>query len=217
MMYQYLDKLLAETKKKIRREFNRIGTMGFDRLNVINGGKITTGVFQRLLAENEAVYLKAAKKSYKDGKERAKAAGFTGEDEDIEINSGWVESILLAYNLVTGYLYKREADRKRLRLNEQILTAREYGSEQMLLETLRRSANLWWTQTNQYGITVVDEAWLQAYKVAGVKKVRWVAELDSKTCEICKKRNNQIYEIKNIPPKTHYNCRCWLEPVEVEE
>lgn len=54
-MYQYLDKLLAETKKKIRREFNRIGTMGFDRLNVINGGKITTGVFQRLLAENAAV------------------------------------------------------------------------------------------------------------------------------------------------------------------
>lgn len=216
-MYQYLDKLLAETKKKIRKEFNRIGTMGFDRLNVINGGKITSGVFQRLLAENDALYLKVAKKAYKDGKAAAKTAGYTEETEDTEINSGWVEAVLLTYNFVTGYLYKREADRKRLRLNEQILTAREYGSERMLLESIRRSANLWWTQTNQYGVTVVDEAWLQAYKVAGVKKVRWIAELDTKTCDICRKRNNQIYEIKNIPQKTHYNCRCWLQPVEIEE
>ena len=51
-----------------------------------------------------------------------------------------IVEILLAYNLVTGYIYDREAERKRLRLNEQILTAREYDDRGALNESLRRIA-----------------------------------------------------------------------------
>ena len=40
-MYSYLDSLLAKAKKKIRTEFNRMGVMGFDSLNVVNTKKIT--------------------------------------------------------------------------------------------------------------------------------------------------------------------------------
>ena len=216
-MYRTLDSLLAKAKKKIRTEFNRMGVMGFDSLNVVNTKKITKEMFDRLLADNEKTYRKAAENAYSEGKKKASGAGYTEVKEVEGIGGEWLLGILLAYNLVTGYLYDREAERKRLRLNEQILTAREYDSREMYNDSLRRTANLWWTQTAQYGIDVVDAATYQAYVDMGVEKVKWVAELDSKTCQVCRDRNGVIYRLTEVPEKTHYNCRCYLEPVEIEE
>lgn len=215
-MYRNLDKLLDGVKKKLRAEFNRLGSMGFDELNVVNTRKVTQEMYDRFLADNESVYLSAAKKAYKDAAKSAKAAGYSGEEET-EIDGSWIETFLLGYNLVTGYLYGREADRKRLRLNEQILTAREYDSREMFNDSLRRAANLWWTQTTQYGISAVDEATLTAFKDMGVKKVEWIAAEDEKTCSICGSRDGKIYDILKVPPKPHYGCRCQLAVVEVEE
>ena len=215
-MYRNLDKLLAAAKKKLRAEFNRLGSMGFDELNVVNTRKVTQGMFDRFLADNEALYLDAAKKAYSQAKKSANVAGYSGEEET-EIDGSWVEAFLLGYNLVTGYLYGREADRKRLRLNEQILTAREYDSRQLFNDSLRRTANLWWTQTVQYGVNAVDEATLTAFKDMGVKKVRWVAADDEKTCPTCGSRDGKIYDILKVPPKPHYGCRCWIAVVEVED
>lgn len=216
-MYRYLDSLLAKAKKKIRTEFNRMGVMGFDTLNVVNTKKITKEMFDRLLADNEKTYRKAADDAYSKGKTKARSAGYTEVEKAEGVGGEWLFSILLAYNLVTGYLYDKEVERKRLRLNEQILTAREYDSREMYNDSLRRTANLWWTQTAQYGIDVVDEATIQAYKDMGVDKVRWIAKLDGKTCKVCRERNGQVYELSKVPKKTHYNCRCYLEPVEIEE
>lgn len=214
-MYERLDSLLKKAKEKIRTEFNRLGSMGFDELNVTNTTKTTKAMFGRLLSNNEKLYLAAAKDAYAKATKSAKSVGYSGEES--EINADWLMTILLAYNLVTGYLYNREAERKRLRLNEQILTAREYDDRQMLNRDLQKSANLLWTQTSQYGIDVVDNATLQAYADMGVDKVRWVAELDSRTCEVCRSRNGVVYDIAKVPKKTHYNCRCYLEPVDIEE
>lgn len=216
-MYRYLDSLLAKAKKKVRTEFNRMGVMGFDSLNVVNTKKITKEMFDRLLADNEKMYQKAADDAYSKGKKKAQSAGYTEVEKAEGVGGEWLVGILLTYNLVTGYLYDKEVERKRLRLNEQILTAREYDSREMYNDGLRRTANLWWTQTAQYGIDVVDAATLQAYTDMGVEKVKWIAELDSRTCKVCRDRNGVIYELSKVPQKTHYNCRCYLEPVEVEE
>jgi SPP1 gp7 family putative phage head morphogenesis protein len=216
-MYEYLDSLLAKAKKKVRTEFNRLGVMGFDSLNVVNTKKITKEMFDRLLVDNEKTYRKAADDAYSKGKKKAQSAGYTEVKEAEGVGGEWLAGILLAYNLVTGYLYDREVERKRLRLNEQILTAREYDSREMYNDGLRRTANLWWTQTAQYGIDVVDNATIRAYKDMGVDKVKWIAELDSRTCQVCRDRNGVIYELSKVPKKTHYNCRCYLEPVEIEE
>ena len=215
-MYEYLDSLLAKLKRKMRTEFNRLGVMGFDSLNVVNTKKVTQEMFDRLLDNNEKAYQKAAEDAYAKAKKKAEEVGYAA-DEDVSLAKGWVLATLLAYNLVTGYVYDREADRKRLRLNEQILTAREYDSREMYNESLRKAANLWWTQTMQYGVTIVDEATLKAYEDMGVDKVRWIAELDRKTCKVCRARNDKVYELSQVPKKTHYNCRCYLEPVEIEE
>ena len=215
-MYRNLDKLLAGVKKKLRTEFNRLGSMGFDELNVVNTRKVTQEMYDRLLANNETVYLGAARKAYDKAAKSAKAAGYSGE-EGTKIDGSWLEAFLIGYNLVTGYLYGREADRKRLRLNEQILTAREFDSRELFNSSLQKAANLWWTQTVQYGISVVDEATLAAFKDMGVKKVRWDAADDEKTCPTCGSRDGKIYDILKVPPKPHYNCRCMLALVEVEE
>lgn len=214
-MYGHLDSLLEKVKKKMRIEFNRLGLMGFDELNVANTKKVTQEMFDRLLSTNETLYLAAAKKSYSRATKTADAAGYSGEES--EITGDWLATVLLAYNFVTGYLYDREAERKRLRLNEQILTAREYDNRQMLNRDLRKTANLWWTQTAQYGIDVVDAATVKGFLDKGVKEVRWVAELDSRTCPECRSRHGVIYKISEIPEKTHYNCRCFVEPVEKKE
>jgi SPP1 gp7 family putative phage head morphogenesis protein len=215
-MYEYLDSLLTKLKKKLRTEFNRLGMIGFDELNVVNTKKITKEMFDRLLAENEKTYKKAADSAYSSAKKRAANAGYA-EEKTSGLSDEWLVGTLLAYNLVTGYVYGKEADRKRMRLNEQILTAREYYDRQLYNTSLQRAANLWWTQTLHYAVTVVDEATLQAYKDLGVKKVRWNANLDRRTCKVCRNRHNKIYEISAVPVKTHYNCRCYLEPIHTEE
>lgn len=203
-MYRYLDSLLANTKKKIRTEFNRVGSIGFDELNVVNTSRVTEAMFDRMLADNDAVYRKAAKKAYRDA----------GGNESIDAK--FVEGVLVAYNLVTGYLYGKEAERKRLRLNEQILTAREYADRDMLRGGLRTSANLWYTQTVQYGVDIVDAATLKAYKDRGIKYVKWVSQDDGKECAECKARNGKVFRITEVPAKSHYGCRCYLKPTEKE-
>ena len=217
-MYKHLDTLLAKAKKKLRIEFNRLGLLGFDELNVVNTKNVTKAMFDRLLSENEKMYQSAADKAYTKAKNTADVAGYREEEENTAgVGGEWLIGVLLGYNLVTGYVYDREAERKRLRLNEQILTAREYDNRQLFNTSLQRTANLWWTQTSQYGITVVDKATLQAYEDMGVKKVRWKSVIDGRECKVCRERNNKTYKISEVPEKAHYNCRCYLEPVKTEE
>ena len=215
-MYKHLDTLLAKVKKKLRTEFNRLGLLGFDDLSVTNTKKVTKDMFDRLLSDNEKMYQKAADKAYSKAKTKAKDAGYR-EEEEKKLGGEWLVGALLAYNFVTGYVYDREAERKRLRLNEQILTAREYDDRQLYNSSLQRTANLWWTQTSQYGISVVDKATLQAYEDMGVKKVRWKSVIDGRECKVCRERHNKTYKISEVPEKAHYNCRCYLEPVKTEE
>ena len=211
-MYRLADKLLEQLKKLIRREFNRLGIFGFDELNVARVTKETTELFNRLLAENNKRYLQAAVKAQSDAKARVITAGY--EDRDLAVpNEAWVASFLGKYNFVSGFLYEQEAERKRLRLAEQMLTAKEYQSRTQYNDSVRRSANLWWMQTAHYMLDAVDEATLETYEVMGVKRVEWHTNLDGRECKTCRERDGKIYPINDVPPKPHRNCRCRLAPV----
>ena len=211
-MYKYADKLLAQLKKLVRREFNRLGIFGFDELNVTRVTKETTEMFERLLAENNKRYLQAAIKACSDAKARAIIAGY--EDRYVAVpDEAWLAGFLGKYNFVSGYLYEPEAERKRLRLAEQMLTAKEYQSRTQYNDSTRRSANLWWMQTAHYMLDAVDEATLLAYHAMGVEKVEWHTNIDGHECKICRERHGNIYPIKDVPPKAHRNCRCRLTPV----
>jgi SPP1 gp7 family putative phage head morphogenesis protein len=211
-MYRLADKLLEQLKKLIRREFNRLGVFGFDELNAPRVTAETEALFERLMRENKTQYLKAAKKAYSDAVALAVAAGYADPGRE-GINEMWLIGLLGAYNFVSGYLYESEAERKRLRLAEQMMTAREYLNRALYNDSIRRSANLWWTQTVHYMLDTVDEATLDGYRDSGVEKVKWNTNIDGRECKICRERNNKVYAIDNVPPKAHRNCRCYLTPV----
>jgi SPP1 gp7 family putative phage head morphogenesis protein len=211
-MYRLADKLLEQLKKLIRREFNRLGIFGFDELNAPRVTSETISLFDRLMRENERLYLQVAKRAYDDAVAAAVAAGFANSGEN-RINASWVGTLLGAYNFVSGYLYKSEAERKRLRLAEQMMTAKEYQSRSQYNDSVRRSANLWWTQAAHYMLEAVDKATLDGYKDCGVKWVKWHTRIDGKECGVCRERHGQIYDIDKVPPKAHRNCRCYVVPV----
>lgn len=211
-MYRLADKLLEQLKKLIRREFNRLGVFGFDELNAPRITRETIALFDRMLTENKKRFLDAAKKAYLDAIALAVAAGYRDPGEK-KINETWLVGFLGAYNFVSGYLYESEAERKRLRLAEQMMTAREYQNRTLYNDSLRRSANLWWTQTAHYMLDAVDQATLDGYRDSGVEKVKWNTNIDGRECKTCRERNGKIYPIGNVPPKAHRNCRCYLTPV----
>ena len=211
-MYRLADKLLEQLKKLIRREFNRLGVMGFDELNVLRVTNETTELFERLMAENLIRYLKVARQASKDARALVLAAGY--EDKEIVIpNEAWVRAFLQSYNYVSGYLYEQEAERKRLRLAEQMMTATEYQSRTLYNDSLKRSANLWWTQSSHYMLDVVDVAILYVFKLMGVTQVQWITNIDGRECKTCRDRNGEIYDIDKVPPKAHRGCRCSWKPV----
>ena len=215
-MYRLADKLLEQLKKLIRREFNRLGIIGFDELNAPRVTRETTELFSRLMSENKKRYLEAAKKAYSNAVALAVEAGYEDPGEG-KIGDMWLIAFLGAYNYVSGYLYESEAERKRLRLAEQMMTAREYLSRTQYNDSLRRSANLWWSQTSHYMLDAVDKATLDGYKDSGVKKVKWNTNIDGRECSVCRERHGQIYTIDAVPPKAHRNCRCYITPVSKDK
>ena len=211
-MYRLADKLLEQLKKLIRREFNRLGIFGFDELNAPRVTAETTELFDRLMRENKRMYLKAAQKAYADAMALAVAAGYQSSGDN-KINEVWLIGLLTAYNFVSGYLYESETERKRLRLAEQMMTAKEYLNRTLYNDSLRRSANLWWTQTAHYMLDAVDQATLEGYRDSGVEDVMWNTNIDGRECKTCRERNGKVYPIEKVPPKAHRNCRCYLTPV----
>lgn len=120
---------------------------------------------------------------------------------------GLIHSMLTDYDKVTKYQYRNEFIRKRDRMYESILAARTDP------KIYKAGQNAWARQVGQYGLEIADEAMLRKMKKNGVKRVMWCAEHDEKTCDICAGRDGKIYSIDKVPPKTHYNCRCWLRAV----
>ena len=215
-MYRLADKLLEQLKKLIRREFNRLGIFGFDELNAPRITQVTTSLFDRMMRENKKQYLEVAKKAYAGAIAVAVAAGY--KDPGVNrIDEAWLLGLLAAYNFVSGYLYESEAERKRLRLAEQMMTAKEYLNRTLYNDSLRRSANLWWTQTAHYMLDAVDTATLDGYRDSGVEKVLWNTNIDGRECKVCRERNGKTYDVDKVPPKAHRNCRCYITPVPKSE
>ena len=196
----------------LRKEVNRLDVLGFDELNAPRITKITKEIVARLLKDNKAAYIKIAAAASEE------AADDIKELSGIKVlpiitDAAFVDGVLNEYNAVTGYLYYPEADRKRARLAEALIAAVIAGLRADYHKELQKFANLWHTQTLQYGETMVDTARLETFKKNGIKYVMWRTQNDLKVCKECRERNGQIYPIDEFPGKAHYRCRCWAIPV----
>jgi len=43
--------------------------------------------------------------------------------------------------------------------------------------------------------------------------MRWITQLDERTCQVCGPRHGRIYPIGQVPYPAHFNCRCAINPV----
>ena len=132
-------------------------------------------------------------------------------DGERKLDMNWLKAFLNKFDPVTLYIYNNEVDRKEQRCEESIIACMQINMA--FDEPLGRAMGLWTRMAQQYGDIVTDKAYYDALKQRGVKKVRWVAEQDSRTCNKCIELNGRVFLLKDVPPKQHWNCRCYVVPV----
>lgn len=193
-MYELTDIVIENIRKELIRDFSKLKSLlSYDELNVMSAtkavySKIDLYVRQMFLQLMQAVYKKVTKRT-------------------CPYNYAWLESFLLEYDEVSKYVYANEFERKRDRLAEALIASSKKNEE---IDAALRYLSFMLTA---YAVRVTDQVVLMAYRDMDIDAVRWKAEKDNKTCTICKHRNGHIYDIEQVPPKPHLNCRCEYEEV----
>lgn len=193
-MYELTDIVVENIRKELIRDFSKLKSLlSYDELNVMSAtkdvySKIDLYVRQMFLQLMQAVYKKVTKRT-------------------CPYNYAWLENFLLEYDEVSKYVYANEFERKRDRLAEALIASSKKNEE---IDAALRYLSFMLTA---YAVRVTDQVVLMAYRDMGIDAVRWKAEKDNKTCTICKHRNGHIYDIEQVPPKPHLNCRCEYEEV----
>lgn len=196
-MYEYADKIIKLLRRYLIQEFSRVRSLtSFDEVNVLD---TVNSVYADIDLTIRKYFLKLANRAYKDALE---------EEMTVSLDMAFLLGVLSGYNPVSKYVYINEFDRKRLRLVEALIAT---GGDSVEADRAMKQLAL---MIGCYAIAVVDEATLAAYRQEGVEKVRWISEEDSKVCSICRERNRIVYPINELPPKPHYNCRCYFERVK---
>jgi len=116
----------------------------------------------------------------------------------------WLKELLEDYDEVLLYVYVHEVERKRDRLAEAVNASKDKTYE------FKKGLSLWARMTAWECDGVEYQANLKALKDAGVRRVKWVAMEDERTCPECMELDGKTFRIDKVPPKPHPNCRCWL-------
>lgn len=203
-IYSYADKAIKDMNRRNMRAFDGLKHLKFDDVNVF---KSVTKVYDDSVRLAKKRYQQIGYYAFIAAMLRAKVNMEVAEDKADDINEDWVLDMLEEYDPVTLYQFLPEVERKKQRTVEAIIAAQDKS------EAIDRALRLWSLQTTQYAEKSVDEAVVDGYSEAGVKKVRWVTAEDDKVCDVCRERDGKIYPIDKIPPKPHYRCRCEFEPI----
>ena len=179
----------------------------FDEMNVLQTKKHITKLYKTVHQTIKKEFTKALNPISEEIYTEALEVGFDGEISDLD--EGFIEEFFEQYNPVTKYVFNNEIDRKKSRLFESVV-----ASTNEIHQSYKTAENLITRQVKQYAVELEDSVAKSVFKDLGVKKVMWVAEDDYKTCGVCNALDGEIFDLKDAPPKQHYNCRCVLIPVK---
>ena len=179
----------------------------FDELNIDSVKKHVNKLNKKIFKIIKSEFFAVANDIYAEIAAEVIELGFDGDLGDID--ESWIEEFLKEYSPVTKYVFINELERKFSRLFEALIADLEAR-----LESYKSTENSIIKQVKQKGIELEDELDKKAYKEFGVEKVMWVTEDDEKTCGVCSELDGQIFDLEDVPPKQHYNCRCWIAPVK---
>ena len=179
----------------------------FDEMNIIATKKHVHKLYQDVYKIIKKEFAAILNPLYQEIYDEAVALGYDGKLEDLD--EAWIEEFFEEYNPVTKYVFKSEIGRKESRLFEALV-----ASSAEKAQSFRTAENLLTRQIKQYSIDLEDAVTKTVYKAMGVEKVVWNAEQDHKTCGVCSELDGQTFDLKALPPKQHYHCRCWFTPVK---
>ena len=205
MIYDRADQAIRDMNRQNLKAFNGLKLAKFDEINLI---RQVNGVYDESTRRARQRYYELAVEAYilamiEAGKSNEEATARA--DRDIDLS--WVLAMLEEVDPVTLYAFLPEKDRKAQRLIEALSEAHDKGKE------VDKALKYWTVQVGQYAINAVDMARLEAFYAAGVKKARWMTEKDERVCDTCGPMDGKVFDIEDVPPKPHINCRCWLEAV----
>lgn len=205
--YQLSNAAAEKITSKIHKEFRHNRLALFDELNIVGVKKHVHKLYKSIYKTVKQEFLKVVNEIYQTIYDEAIAMGFDGDIRNLD--DAWVEEFFNLYNPVTMYVFSNEIDRKESRLFEALV-----ANELERLKSYAYAERLITNQIEQYAIDLEDAIAKVVYEDTGVKKVMWNAEHDHKTCGVCDELDGQIFELYNVPPKQHLNCRCYLTAVK---
>ena len=197
--FEIRDRIVKAYLKVILRRFKKLNqgfVLGFDEVNALSAVNTT---YEEVIGLTVECLKKVAKQTYR-----------WICDEDFPVDM-WLDGFLQEFSPVTHYKFYDEADRKRTRAYEAIMSTRTSSERKKQIEIATR---YWVRQFEQTADDVVDAVMVKAYKDNNVKYVRWHTMKDASVCSDCKARDGKLYPItsRKLHP-LHYNCRCWWIPV----
>lgn len=205
--YRIADEAAERITQKIHKEFRHNRLALFDEMNVIQTKKHVHKLYNTIYKTAKKEFLKVLNAISEEIYEEALALGFDGDIRDLD--EAWIEEFFDSFNPVTKYVFKNEIGRKESRLFEALV-----ASTFERTQSYKTAENLLKRQVKQYAIELEDSVARDVYTAIGVKKVKWVAEQDHKTCGVCNELDGEVFKLEEAPPKQHYNCRCYLIPVK---
>ena len=205
--YQISNAAAEKITTKIHREFRHNRLALFDEMNIVQTKKHVHKLYGKIYEIVKQEFMKIVNEIYQTIYDEAVAMGFDGDIRNLD--EAWVEEFFDLYNPVTKYVFSNEIDRKESRLFEALVS-----NELERLKSYAYAERLITNQIEQYSIDLEDSIAKVVYEDTKVKKVMWNAELDHKTCGVCSELDGQIFELNDVPPKQHHNCRCWITPVK---
>lgn len=222
LWYKIGDRKLKALIVTITRIFKKSRlTLDFDHINqpVRTLQAESKRVYKLLEQKNHQAYLELGYLVYIEAFKEAQpgmADSEISQKSKKAISEKWLDKLQSEYSPVTKYVYSREVERKRARFFEAIVADTEAKLRRDMESDYRVAENAWIRQTRQAMIDTEDRAAITAYRDAGVRRVRWIAQRDDKVCEECERLDGLVFSIDAVPDKPHYNCRCSLEPVKDE-
>ena len=199
--------MAAKITRKISREFRHNRLALFDEMNIVGIKKHVHKLYKDVYKIIKKEFLAVLNPLYQEIYDEALALGYDGDLRDLD--EAWIEEFFDEYNPTTKYVFKSEIGRKESRLFEAIV-----ASAATKTATYKTAENLLKRQVKQYSIDLEDSVAKTVYKDVWVEKVVWNAEQDHKTCGVCAEMDGQVFDLADLPPKQHYNCRCWYTPVK---
>lgn len=204
-IYQGADKAIREMNRQNLKAFNQLKLAKWDELHVIRKvsetyEQSTRRAVRKYYEIAVEAYIVALYQMKMDKKKATQMA-------DKAIDLSWVYAMLEEADPVTLYEFFPERERKKQRLIEALTATNNRNAE------IDKALRYWTVQVGQYADNSVYRARLDAFKDAGVKRVKWVTQKDERVCPECEDLDEQIFQIENVPPPQHIHCRCIVYPI----